>query len=593
MGIGAHTSLALLLPVSPQDSESWDRCVFFARQALQSPILRVVVLVRDDESAALPDELTKDCRVVTVRFSEAATIAHAMNLAAQSLSDVDHLWLWDTRHFVSPTQVLDAVASVDADVIAPVARYASMPRADTYGLLARGFLIPEDDARFDRREAVSAPGKGSLIIRRDVFLSLRGLDEGAPEPIEDFFELARRARRLGFCEVAIDPLLGFRLFANRNPSIREANRNRSEASKSAIDVDVERFITTMSSCILDAPNERRRWLTRRKRAQAICIDAATPPPRRPLHLKGTLWAIVAWFNPLGHRIKQEHFRIFRERLKQQGVPLMIVELAVGTAPFELTSDDADQLMQVRGRDLLWHKERLINLGVKALPPQCDKVAWLDADVLFERSDWAEETSRSLEQYVVVQPFSMSVRLMQGETWLDKTERLPVGSSEHEVLHSLAFGVFAKGYASLSRYLVAGHSGYAWAARRSLLEQHGLYDANILGNGDLNMAHAMFGVEHIRTGRLSPCARKHMIEWATRFYADVDRSVGYVDGWVQHLWHGDKANRRYETRLERLPEIDFDPTTDLVIEPSGVYRFAQAGPLSEWSRKYFLERREDG
>jgi hypothetical protein len=361
-----------------------------------------------------------------------------------------------------------------------------------------------------------------------------------------------------------------------------------------IDADLDKYIgTTMQSCIVDAPSRRRELRIRRARKRALLVEAATPPPRNLTQLPGTLWAIAAWFNPVGYQIKRDNFRIFRTRLRSQGVPLMVVELAIGTAPFELDHDDADHLVQLRGAEILWHKERLINLGLKQLSPSCDKVVWLDADVLFERDDWPTATSRLLEEYVVVQPFSMSVRLKRGETWMHNTDYLPVGSSEHEVLHSLAFGVSVKGYTALSRYLVAGHSGYAWAARRSLLDQHGLYDANIFGNGDLNMAHAMFGPHHIREGHLSSRAGEHIRAWAQRFHADVDSSVGFLDGWVQHLWHGDKANRRYETRLEHLPEVDFDPASDLTIEPSGVYRFARSGPLAEWSRAYFRDRREDG
>ena len=38
----------------------------------------------------------------------------------------------------------------------------------------------------------------------------------------------------------------------------------------------------------------------------------------------------------------------------------------------------------------------------------------------------------------------------------------------------------------------GHTGYGWAARRSLFESCGLYEACILGNGDHLMAHGFTG-----------------------------------------------------------------------------------------------------
>jgi hypothetical protein len=40
-----------------------------------------------------------------------------------------------------------------------------------------------------------------------------------------------------------------------------------------------------------------------------------------------------------------------------------------------------------GRDVLWHKERLLHIGFEALPPDCQMVACLDSDVVFARTDW--------------------------------------------------------------------------------------------------------------------------------------------------------------------------------------------------------------
>ena len=77
-----------------------------------------------------------------------------------------------------------------------------------------------------------------------------------------------------------------------------------------------------------------------------------------------------------------NYRSFREHL---AVPLITVELSYG-AGFDLREGEADVLIQLRGRDVMWQKERLLNVGLGALPSACSKVVWLDCDIIFEGDD---------------------------------------------------------------------------------------------------------------------------------------------------------------------------------------------------------------
>jgi hypothetical protein len=220
------------------------------------------------------------------------------------------------------------------------------------------------------------------------------------------------------------------------------------------------------------------------------------------------------------------------------------------------------------------------------------VAWLDADVLLARNDWAREAARLLERYVVVQPFSHCVRLPRRATTCEPAT-LPFGPGEGELFYGIARGIHAHGRRSLGRYTDHGHTGFAWVARRSLLERHSLYDANLLGNGDTDIAHAMFGsTAYWGLQKLGEQARAHLRRWAEPFGADVRGSVGYVDGVLTHLWHGDQQHRLYDRPLDVL--LEFDPERDLAIGPDGLYRWARASTeLRAWSADYFGHRREDG
>jgi hypothetical protein len=171
--------------------------------------------------------------------------------------------------------------------------------------------------------------------------------------------------------------------------------------------------------------------------------------------------------------------------------------------------------------------------------------------------------------------------------------LPFGPGEGELFHGIAWGVHAKGRQSLHRYLDHGHTGFAWAARRGLLERHGLYDVNLLGNGDTDIAHAMFAsASYWGLRKLGDRARAHLRRWAAPFGAEVRGSVAYTDGVLTHLWHGSQENRQYDRPLDVL--LTFDPDRDLVVGSEGLYGWADApAELRAWSRDYFLARREDG
>lgn len=320
------------------------------------------------------------------------------------------------------------------------------------------------------------------------------------------------------------------------------------------------------------------------------VEVPTPPRRDPTRLTGELWAVTAFFNPGGGVLQKENYDRFRAGLARPGVPLLTVELAFADGPFQLGPADADRLVQLRGGDVLWQKDRLLNIGVESLPDACDRVAWLDADILFDRPGWAEETARLLETYAVVQPFLRRVRLEKGRLGAD-VGRLPVGMSEGQVHFGIAYGVAAKGPGVLSSYRKHGSTGLAWAARRSLLRRHGLYDRLVLGGSDKAMARAMFvGSAGLAAGEHPPALERDLAAWCDAFHDDVRGSVGYADCTVFHLWHGSSEGRRYGGRAKGLVDNAYDPRADVTVGPRGALVWARDKPaLRRWVEEYFAGR----
>lgn len=302
-----------------------------------------------------------------------------------------------------------------------------------------------------------------------------------------------------------------------------------------------------------------------------------------------LGVVTSYFNPCGFRGRRDNFERFAEPIRAAGIPLVIVE-----ACFE-GDDDAAALpahyetLRIKARDVMWHKERLLDLGAGWLPAHCTKVAWLDADVLFESEDWAIATSERLETAMVLQPFEQAVRLSRGA--LEPRQGDDVFESFGAVFvnrpEELTHGKFER----------HGHTGFAWAARRDLVARHGLYDACIAGSGDHMMAHAFAGDwESPCIGRMVGRGGRHLAHyrrWSRKLHEEVGARLSYTPGRLLHLWHGTIENRRYAQRNKELFELAFDPKEDIRISDTGCWEWASDKPaLHEWARRYFVERKED-
>ncbi len=267
-----------------------------------------------------------------------------------------------------------------------------------------------------------------------------------------------------------------------------------------------------------------------------------------------------------------------------GVAWIVVECAFGDEDFRLPDWMAP--IRVRTKSVLWPKERLLNLAIRRLPARCTKVAWLDADVSFENVDWMTETSAVLETCNVVQPFDVAVRLPRGACVDDGTgvrweSFASVMLREPDAIAVGSFGAH-------------GHTGFAWAARRDIVERHGLYDCCVAGRGDHLIAHGLGGdwesacIDRITGGGAEH--RAHAVAWCERIYEDVRARIGCVRGTLLHQWHGDVAARRYQDSLSWLGAQSFDPAADLCENDDGVWEWRRDGESrSAWMRDYFRRR----
>jgi hypothetical protein len=310
------------------------------------------------------------------------------------------------------------------------------------------------------------------------------------------------------------------------------------------------------------------------------------------------WVITTYYNPCAYRSRRENYDHFRRRLS---APLLTIELALPGC-FELTKGDATRLVRIESDDVLWQKERLINLALTHLPPECEELAWVDCDILFESDAWVEDVSLALKTHPLVQCFTRM-------RYLPQDARLSAPLAEQTYLTRPSLGdrlrqgedVFSSNATSLAdaiRHGVAWScaAGAAWSMRRDVLASIGLYDAMIVGGGDGALAHAALGEQDrlTRILRFSPAHAEHYCEWASRFRGIAKDGIGVVDGDIYHLWHGSLRDRKYTSRQAILSRFAFDPNADIGVADSGCWRWTSDKPaLHQAVAEFFARRREDG
>jgi len=305
-----------------------------------------------------------------------------------------------------------------------------------------------------------------------------------------------------------------------------------------------------------------------------------------------MWAITSYFNPLRWRRRSANYHIFREHLP---FPLLTVELGYGDQ-FDLQKDDAEILLQLTDGDVMWQKERLLNLALQALPESCCCVLWIDCDVVFQRSDLVRQISRQLDNTPLVQLFSL-VHDLEPDAALDDWQT-GCAVPRHSIPHRVAQGMSAADCLGKRHPGELGirSPGHAWAVRRELISAHGFYDAGIVGGGDEAFACAAYGVfdEVIRLEYMNQWQIERYLAWAEPFYQVVQGNVSHIDGDLVHLWHGKGSNRQWFQRHRGLVPFDFDPRLDIVESNSGCWRWNSAKlAMHEYVRGYFAARWEDG
>jgi len=293
--------------------------------------------------------------------------------------------------------------------------------------------------------------------------------------------------------------------------------------------------------------------------------------------------IIVLSNPCQYARRYILAREFIKRFEEEeeNVNLYVVEMIYDNQRFMITDSKNKKHLQLKTQIPIWHKENMINLGVKYLLPNNWKAfAWIDADIEFESNTWATDTLKILNGCKdIVQIWSHAVDMDY-----DKSNLSIFNSFGYSFSKQKTYTTNPKNY---------WHPGFAWAITRKAYEKvGGLYDKGILGSGDNMMALTIINkVESTMKMDYHEDYKNSVFEYQKQA---KKLRLGYTPGVIRHHYHGTKANRNYTNRWTILIKHNYSPNNHLTCDKQGILipspNFSQE--FKEDIYNYFKERKED-
>jgi len=300
-------------------------------------------------------------------------------------------------------------------------------------------------------------------------------------------------------------------------------------------------------------------------------------------IEDKLNVIVVISNPCLYATRYKLLNEFVRRIEEEeeNVNLYVVEMIYNNQKFVITDKNNKNHLQIKTETPIWHKENMVNLGVKYLLPKDYKAfAWVDADVEFDSNTWALDTLKILNGCKdIVQLFSHCIDM-------DKDE------SNLNIFNSFGYS-FSKNKKYTTKGLNYWHPGFAWAITRKAYEKvGGIYDKGILGSGDNVIALSVINkVDKFLNYDYHEDYKNSMLEYQKKIKS---LRLGYVPGVIRHYYHGKKMNRKYTERWQLLIKHQYSPINHLTYDNKGILI-----PTEECSEEfindilgYFKERKED-
>lgn len=296
--------------------------------------------------------------------------------------------------------------------------------------------------------------------------------------------------------------------------------------------------------------------------------------------------VSCFFNPQNSPYRIKAFKMWYESIKH--LNHSIIECVIGDTQPQL--EENENIKRVYTENLLWHKEALLNKLISDLPKKYKYIFWVDADVLFTNLNWLVDGVKELQTNNIIQPFEYCVHLERDETKPSFYMPILRQTILPNKINPKVWRSFCANYATSDLwkdevYNNHGHVGFAWAAKREILEAVPLYDRALIGGADHIIAHAAAGqIAHSCITKSFTDNLEEVNDWSKRFYQVAKGKIGFVKGDLYHIWHGDIDKRQYLKRIQ-----DFTAKTKKIVHRDKNGLFITNKGDDTYMKNYFKQR----
>jgi len=258
----------------------------------------------------------------------------------------------------------------------------------------------------------------------------------------------------------------------------------------------------------------------------------------------------------------------KHMLDLANIPYFIGEMSINGSPFLFS--ESSNIFHFQSPDNMFYKENIINLMEPLLPPIYDKLCIMDADIIFDNSDWYNLISSKLNDVNICQPFSTAY-------WLN--------ISYDDVIQEK--------YSYLKKR-IGGHEGFVWGFQREWFNKYKFPSGCFIGSGDTVFVKAVFEKKNF-------VQHQYMYQYLVKYIANLPSIISsdYLDMNIYHLYHGTIRNRQYLTKhtifnnmLTNLKISDSDEIIEYNADGIMQWRPNHSNMFNSFMKEYLINRNDD-
>ena len=215
----------------------------------------------------------------------------------------------------------------------------------------------------------------------------------------------------------------------------------------------------------------------------------------------------------------------------------------------------DNIFVIKGdkENPIWYKETLLNKMIDVI--DTDYIIWMDNDLIYDNLDWLKDIKSVVKDKDFVQLYK-TINYLDENGCVLESQKSIISSGSNDINEMLG-----RNY----------KPGGSWIGKTSIMKEQKFFEKMYVGGGDTIFVYGLFGIEEGHTLSLVKENNKYIWKEAVKWIKSNKKyRLGYLDVSINHLYHGELRDRKYDGRYKLLDRYKFDmrPNICLIYDVEG-------------------------